>query len=50
MLDMENDDEIRKFKIEAGVAAGGSNCWAVHGNHTESGSPFWPVIPMLPKQ
>ena len=46
---MKNLDEIAKFKIDAGVAAGGSNCWVVHGNHTESGKPLLACDPHVTK-
>lgn len=46
---MESQKEISRFKIEAGVAAGGSNCWVVHGNHTESGKPLLACDPHVTK-
>jgi len=37
------------FKTNVGATQGASNCWAVHGKHTESGKPILSCDPHLLK-
>jgi penicillin amidase len=43
-----NEETIRG-KVNVGHAGGGSNCWVVHGDHTENGKPILSCDPHLGK-
>ena len=43
------DSEERPNRINVGKSGGGSNCWVVHGNYTESGEPLLSCDPHLGK-
>lgn len=45
----EMKDKEFSFEIHARMENGGSNCWAIHGNLTESGQPILTCDPHLAK-
>jgi len=50
--DVQNNNTFsseKESKFSVGAASGASNCWAVHGNYTESGKPLLACDPHITK-